>query len=296
MSSAPRSPLGPASSIERPLDGATIAVPGVREADALSGLLTRAGAAVPRFKPAPVSDERAIERWLSELVEGEFDDVVFFSAQGVRLVCEIARQLGRETSVLEALRGTRLIAQGGRTVRALSEFGLNPTVRSASRAGESLLEIVAKLDVAGRVVGLQPRDPGEGGPLIADLELRGAKVHVAGRSVDPDAGAIELLDDISDGTLQGIVFFGASQVTWLWDAALGTGRTVSLTEALGRVCVVATESASEALRDRGVRSTSVAARLLDGSAKLEDVRALFRVQTRNGSRGERPAGKKRLVV
>ena len=38
MSSAPRSLLGPAASTERPLDGATIAVPGVREADALSGL------------------------------------------------------------------------------------------------------------------------------------------------------------------------------------------------------------------------------------------------------------------
>ena len=296
MSSVLRSLLGPATSTERPLDGTTIAVPAVREANALSVLLTQAGAAVRPFKPAPASDERAIERWLSELVEGEFDDVIFFSAQGVRLVCEIARQLGRENSVLEALRGTRLIAQGGRTARALTEFGLNPAVRSGSRPGDSLVDVVAKLDVRGRVVGLQPRAPGEGAPLIADLEGRGAEVHVAGRSVEPDAGALELLDDVADGTLDGIVFFGASQVTWLWDAALGTGRTVPLTEALGRVSVVATESASEALRDRGVRSKSVPARLLDGGAKLDDVRSLFRVSPKNGPKSERPAGKKRLVV
>src|SRR5262249_4818512 len=136
----------------KPLDGAAIAVPAVPEAEAFATLLEASGAAVRRFAHPPASDERAIERWLSELVEGEFDDVIFFSAQGVRLVCEIARQLGREVPVLEALRGTRLIAQGGRTARALAEFGLRATLRSASSEGESLVDVISAIELKGRVV------------------------------------------------------------------------------------------------------------------------------------------------
>jgi len=296
MSTALRSHPGGTSTNGRPLSGAKIAVPATRDADGLSMALSDAGAAVPRFDPAPASDERAIERWLSELVEGQFDDVVFFSAQGVRLVCEIARTLGRESSVLEALRGTRLIAYGERTARALNEFELRAKVRSDSRGIESLVRAIASLDVKGRCVGLQPRDPAESRDLILDLERRGAKVHVVGRTIEPDSGARELLDDIVDGTLDGIVFFGASQVTWLWDASLATGRTTALVSALARISVVASQSAAEALRDRGVRSTSVPARLLHDGERANEVRALFRVSQRSDSQSASPGGKKRLVI
>jgi nitrite reductase (NADH) large subunit len=288
--------LGSDSLRNKSLDGAVMAVPAVPEAEAFATLLENAGAAVRRFAHPPVSDERAIERWLSELVEGEFDDVVFFTAQGVRLVCEIARQLGRESAVLEALQGARLIAQGGRTARALAEFGLRANIRSAAGDGESLSDVVSALELKGRVVALQPRDPGESGGLVAVLMRAGAKVHVAGLAIDADPRARELLEDLVDGTLDGIVFFGASQVTWLWDAALAGGRTSSLSAALDRMSVVASDSAAEALRDRGVRATSVPARLLGGAARAEDVRSLFRVTARPAPKSDRPAGKKRLVV
>ncbi|HVU04198.1 MAG TPA: nitrite reductase large subunit NirB [Polyangiaceae bacterium] len=296
MPRSPSSVQGGVATQERPLLGATLAVPAMAEVEPLAEILTRAGAVVTRFSPVAASDDRAIERWLSALVEGEFDDVVFWTAQGVRLVCEIARQLGREPAVFDALRGTRIFAQGGRTARALSEFGLTAAVRAGTKPGSTMLDVVRKLEVEGRVVGLQPRDTGDREPFVDELERRGATVRVAGRFVEPDTGVRHLLVDLVDGGVSGIVFYGASQVTWLWDGALATGNTVALASTLGKISVVATDSAAEALRDRGIRASSVPLFFFSGGAKPEDVRALFAVTPKSEPRSDRPSGKKRLVV
>ena len=90
-----------------------IALPNVSDLDASARLIRQEGAELSRFEVTPTeSGSRPLEGWIMELTRGEFDDVVFFTAQGVRLIIEFARQLDREEEVVQALRSARKIAQG----------------------------------------------------------------------------------------------------------------------------------------------------------------------------------------
>jgi uroporphyrinogen-III synthase len=259
------------------------------EGDALVALLLEAGAAVHRFEQTPNPEERAIEHWLGDLVDGRFHYVVFFSAQGVRLVCEMARQLGRESPVIAALKLAGLVAQGGRTARALSEFGLDAQVRSATQGAASLLAALEGLDLNGRVVALQPRDAGADQELVLGLERLGAKVQVAGLAAEPDAAARDLVDRLVAGGLDKLVLFGAEEVKWLWDAAIASGKTGALREALAIVSVVANESAGDALRDRGVRAHAAPVNVLSNPKSYDDVRDFFVEAPKNESTSGRSA-------
>ena len=85
-----------------------VALPNVSDLDAAARLIRQEGAELSRFDVTPVeSGSRPLEGWIMELTRGEFDDVVFFTAQGVRLIVEFARQLDREEEVAQALRSAR---------------------------------------------------------------------------------------------------------------------------------------------------------------------------------------------
>jgi uroporphyrinogen-III synthase len=265
------------------LAGTRIAVVAAEESDDLVAVLESAGAAVERFEQTPNSEERAIEHWLGDLVDEKFHYVVFFSAQGVRLVCEMARQLGRESPVIVALKTAGLIAQGARTARALSEFGLDAKVRSAEKGAVSLLAALEGIDVSGRVVALQPRDTGTDRELIVELERLGATVHVEAPTTEPDAAARDLVDRLIAHELDKLVLFGAERVKWLWDAAIPGGKTGALREALASVAIVANESAADALRDRGVRATAAPGAVLGNPKSYDDVHRFFVATPKNES-------------
>ncbi|HEX3597496.1 MAG TPA: uroporphyrinogen-III synthase [Polyangiaceae bacterium] len=259
-----------------PLQGWRAGVSAAPDVDTMAQLLEGAGAMVSRFEQGPRPSERPVEGWLSELISGEVTDVILFSAQGVRMLYELARQLGREGAAVQALRQVRIVAQGGRTERALAELGLRSAVRARARTEASLLEALSTLDLNGRVVALQPRDPAADAALIAHLTSAGAKVRTRGRAQPVDDAAKGFVEKLIAGAFDGLVFFDANEVRWLWDAAMAEGHTGALREALAAVAIVGGEPAVVALRDRGVRARSAPHGVLDGSERLEDFLPLLR--------------------
>ncbi len=259
-----------------PMQGFRAGVSALRDADALAELMERAGALVTRFEQGPRPSERPVEGWLSELISGEVTDVVLFSAQGVRMLYELARQLGKDGAVLQGLRGVRIIAQGGRTERALAEIGLRSTVRAKGHDEEALLDELSKLDLRGRVVALQPRDLAADKALIAHLEGAGAKVRTRGRARPVDENAKELVEQLLAREFDGLLLLDANEVGWLWDAATAEGNTGALREALASITIVANEPAVVALRDRGVRAHPAPHGAFDGTERLEDFLPLLR--------------------
>ncbi|HVW26797.1 MAG TPA: uroporphyrinogen-III synthase [Polyangiaceae bacterium] len=259
-----------------PMQGFRAAVSVLRDADDIVEQLEQAGAVVTRFERGPRPSERPIEGWLSELISGEVTDVVLFSAQGVRVLYEFARQLGRDGAALQALRGVRIIAQGGRTERALAEIGLRATVRAKGRTEEALLEALSRLDWKGRVVALQPRELAADKALVAQLERAGAKVRTRGRPRPVDEAAKGLVEQLIARAFDGLLLLDANEVGWLWDAAVADGHTGALREALSAVTIVASEPAVVALRDRGVRAHPAPHGVFDGTERLEDVLPLLR--------------------
>src|SRR2546422_208410 len=102
--------------------GLRVALPGAADLDAAARLIRQVGGHVHRFSMrVEQGSALPLERWLVELTEGEFDDVVFLSAQSVRLLVEFARQLDREDEVVSALRAARKIARGPKTAAAIRE-------------------------------------------------------------------------------------------------------------------------------------------------------------------------------
>src|SRR5687767_7504073 len=75
--------------------GCTVAIPAGTAYDALSRHVIELGFAVYRHGSAGSENgEISLERWMNELMGGEFDDVVFCTAQGVRLLYEFSAQRG----------------------------------------------------------------------------------------------------------------------------------------------------------------------------------------------------------
>jgi len=173
--------------------------------DAAARLIRQEGAELSRFDVTPVeSGSRPLEGWIMELTRGEFDDVVFFTAQGVRLIVEFARQLDREEEVAQALRSARKIAQGPKPAAALRESGLRADAAAPLPSFESLSGVLDMLDLQGRVVGIASLRPD---PRLLDLlEKKGATARLLSNSPGSDAGALALYEMVRSGTLKSIVW------------------------------------------------------------------------------------------
>src|SRR4051812_38569018 len=101
---------------------------GPPDLDSVARHLRDLGADVQRFELSATGSTRSLETWISDLIEGAFDDVLFLTGQGVRVLVEFALQSGREDEVQRALSRARIVAAGSKTRSALAEIGLRPAI------------------------------------------------------------------------------------------------------------------------------------------------------------------------
>ncbi|HSC89494.1 MAG TPA: nitrite reductase large subunit NirB [Polyangiaceae bacterium] len=193
-----------------------------------------------------------LESWIVQLIEGEFDDVVFTSAQGVHLLVEMAHQLEKRDAFLDALSVARKIARGPKTARALSELGLTADVIAKNPEPEALIRVVAGLGLENRVVGVQPFERATELALAQAIEDDGGTARVVAPTATVDPEALEFLTELQSGNLQGIVFLTERTAAWLFDACRVSGLEDRLIGILRKLPVLASEAASSFLRRRGV--------------------------------------------
>jgi nitrite reductase (NADH) large subunit len=269
--------------------GFNIALPDASDLDAAARLIRLEGGEIQRFSLGAVdSGARPLEGWIVDLYRGEFDDVVFFTAQGVRLIMEFARQLEREEEVDLALRSVRKIAQGPKPASALRELGLKPDAASPLSSVESLAGVLDSLDLQGRVVGLASLNPDV--RFLEVLARKGATVRLLSGSAESDAAAVELYDLVSRGAVRAVAFSSPAQVERLWEVACARGATNEFRIALGRLRTVALGTAVEiALRQHGIRVDGVPSRSVFVRPRAEDLADLFGAgQERAPSEAPRP--------
>ncbi len=251
--------------------GARVAIPGSADFNAVSRMIRLAGARLHRFDiDSAEPGARPLESWIIELFEGDFDDVVFFTAQGVRLIVEFARQLDREGEAISALKNARKIALGPKVAAALREIGLKSDVTSASSSAESLLASVANLDVHGRVIGLASLTPDA--RITEGLERRGATLRLLSRTNVSDAAAVELFELVSGSALDALVFSASAQVERLWDVACVRGATTELRAALSKLRVTFIGAGTDlALKQHGIAPDFELSRAAFVRPQLDDV-------------------------
>jgi nitrite reductase (NADH) large subunit len=231
---------------------------GPSELDNVARHLRDLGAEVQRFELAASGSTRSLETWIADLIEGSFDDVLFLTGQGVRVLVEFAYQRGREDEVLRALSRARLFASGSKTRAALTELGFRPAIVGDEANGPSLLEQLASATLSGRTLGVAALacDP----KLVAAATERGANVRVLGGDDAPDSRPRALLARVLGRDFDSIAFASVRELDGLFEAS-ATSQRAELAHALRRCNPVAlSQSVARALAERGVPPTGVVER------------------------------------
>src|SRR5882757_7422624 len=110
--------------------GKTIAVPETRELDNLVRLLVEEGATALSYPLVGIHDApdpAPVEAWIRELAAGNFDDVIFFTGEGVRRLVSVAERMGVLDAFTLELSRVRTVTRGPKPAAALHSLGLRPT-------------------------------------------------------------------------------------------------------------------------------------------------------------------------
>lgn len=181
------------------------------------------------------------------LASGDFDWVLFTSANGVRAAADAVRTVSR-TSLRAALGRARVAAVGRVTAESLHDAGVAPIVVPGRFDAEALLEAMAQRDdVAGSRM-LHPAAAGASELLGAGLAALGAEVEtvIAYASV-PDAGGAAALRTMLQGSgrIDLVTFLAPSAVDAYADAVGAERLTAVGAASIGPVT-------SAALAARGI--------------------------------------------
>src|SRR5690242_18128215 len=130
-----------------PLSGRRIALPESRELDRLTRMFEEQGAETLRcplvaIRDAP--DPVPVQEWLMRL---PFDDLVFFTGEGLRRLHGFALRFDLETAFLGALQTVRKITRGPKPERALRELGLKSDLRAEEPTTDGLIAALSAYDL-----------------------------------------------------------------------------------------------------------------------------------------------------
>jgi nitrite reductase (NADH) large subunit len=231
---------------------------GPSDLDSVARHLRDLGADVHRSELSANGSTRSLESWIADLVEGAFDDVLFLTGQGVRVLVELAHQSGREDEVQRALSRARIVASGSKTRAALAEIGLRPAIVGDEPNGPTLLDALTAASFSGRTLGVAALscDP----RLTAVAASRGANVRLLGGDDAPDSRPRALLGRILGRDFDAIAFGSSRELDSLFESAAPSQRA-ELSQALRRCNPVALgQGVARALSMRGVPPSGVVER------------------------------------
>jgi len=205
-------------------------------------------------------DRGPTEAWVRLLASGQFEVVIFLSAEGVTSLVDVATDLGIREDFLAALRRTIVATRGPRPACALYELGIPVEVRSAQATEGGVIESLRRRDLGFRHIGVQRKGDDTSGALIDFLLAARAHVHTVSpyrfTAAGDDQQVQECIEQIAQGQLDAIVFTASLQVERLFDVAGRQGLEMELRSGLDRIHVAAGGGALNSLRRFDVRADS----------------------------------------
>src|ERR1700742_4879642 len=159
------------------LNGYRILILETREEAQFSKLLSEQGADVlqcPMFTIQDAPDPAPIEAWIRGAIAEPFDDLVLMTGEGLRRLMKVVRRLDVEKDFIEALGKSRTFTRGPKPGRALREIGLEPQMTTEKPTSEGVIEMLSRLDLAGRRLGLQLYPDKDHAALVGAIEAQGA--------------------------------------------------------------------------------------------------------------------------
>ncbi|KYG98561.1 uroporphyrinogen-III synthase [Bradyrhizobium sp. DOA1] len=249
------------------LNGARILILETREEAQFSKLLAEQGAEVvqcPMFTIHDAPDPAPIEAWMRRAVDRPFDDLVLMTGEGLRRIMKLARARGLDGALVTALGTSRKFCRGPKPGKALREVGLEPQQTTEKPTTKGVIEMLGKLDLRGRRLGLQLYPDKDHGALIGALTNQGAEVDTVlpyvYDSKAADANIVAAIDEMADGRIDCIALTNLGQIRRLFDAAKTHGGEARLREALGRTLIASVgPSVNGELTSHGLRPDIVPA-------------------------------------
>jgi len=244
------------------LNGYRILILETREEAQFSKLLAEQGADVvqcPMIEIHDAPDPAPVEAWIRRAIDQPFDDLVLMTGEGLRRIMKLARSRGLDQAFVAALAKSRKFTRGPKPGKALREIGLEQQQMTEKPTTDGVIEMMAKLDLKGRRLGLQLYPDKDHSALIGALSGQGAVVDtVLPYAYDPkaaDANITAAIDDMAAGRIDCIALTNLGQVRRLVDAAKAHGSEAKLREGLRRTLIasvgpaVSGELAAHGLRE-----------------------------------------------
>ena len=233
-----------------------------RRAAEISRLIENCGGramVAPATKEVPAENSSDVPRFVTALLEGKLDLVIFLTGVGTRALARAVEPFCSREQFITALSKTPVLARGPKPVAALKELGIPIawTVPEPNTWREILQVLDAnKVPLQGRTVAVQ--EHGVPSPhLIEGLQQRGAEtitVHVYDWALPDDLGPMkEAIAALQESRVNVVLFTAAVQVHHLMQVAEQANAGEAVVAALNRAKVASIGPVtSEALAEYGI--------------------------------------------
>src|SRR6266403_2210582 len=244
------------------LNGYRILILESRDEAQFSRLLTEQGAHVvqcPMFTIHDAPDPKPIEAWIRRFIDRPCDDLVLMTGEGLRRLMKVAQRMDLEQDFVTALGKVRKFARGPKPGRALREIGLEPQMTTEKPTSEGIAEMLARVDISGRRMGLQLYPDKDHSALIGAITAQGAKVDTVAPYVydaqDADANIVTAIDEMARGRIDAIALTNLGQVRRLFEVARARQCEAQLRDGLARTPIASVGPVvSEELKSHGLRA------------------------------------------
>src|SRR6201996_5460890 len=215
------------------LNGYRILILETREEAQFSRLLSEQGADVlqcPMFTIHDAPDPAPVEAWIHRFIDRP--------CEGLRRLMTVVRRLGVEPAFVAAAGRARKFARGPKPGRALREIGLEPQLTTEKPTSEGIAEMLSRLDLKGRRLGLQLYPDRDHGVLIGAITAQGAEVDTVLPYVydakAADTNIVAAIEEMAHGRIDAIALTSSGQARRLFDVARAHGCEAQLREGLAR--------------------------------------------------------------
>ena len=244
------------------LNGYRVLILETREEAQFARLLSEQGADVlqcPMFTINDAPDPAPIVAWIGRAIERPFDDLVLMTGEGLRRIMTVVRRLGVEPQFVAALAKARKFARGPKPGKALREIGLEPQMTTEKPTSEGIAEMLSRLDLRGRRVGLQLYPDKDHGALIGAIKAQGAEVDTvlpyAYDAKAADANIVTAIDEMAHGRVDAVALTNLGQIRRLIDTAKKLGWEEKLRSGLAKTPIASVGPAvSDELKAHGLRT------------------------------------------
>jgi uroporphyrinogen-III synthase len=179
------------------------------------------------------------------------------TGEGLRRLMKVVRRVGVERDFIASLAKSRKFTRGPKPGKALREIGLEPQMTTEKPTSEGVAELLSRLDLTGRRLGLQLYPDKDHSALIGAIEARGA-------AVDPvlpyvydakaaDANIVAAIDELAHGRVDAVALTNLGQIRRLIDTAKKHGWEQRLREGLAQTPIASVgPSVSDELKSHGL--------------------------------------------